>query len=109
LSHDSEIVVRHPDKLLGVALKTRTIGGNEVRIPDPQPGEVAVISRYGRERAMLVHPVDFHRLSAFERLLAEVSQLDAISFSSDAVRAHREEDTPGEPVTDPALLAEIFG
>lgn len=92
-----------------MALKTKTIGGNEVRIPDPQPGEVAVISRYGKERAMLVHPIDFHRLSDFERLLAEVSQLEPVSLSADAVRAHREADTPGEPITDPALLTEIFG
>ena len=103
------IVVRHRGKLFNVALKTRTIGGNEVRIPDPQPGEVAVISRYGKERAMLMHPSDFNRLSQFEWLLAEVSQLEPVSLSEDAVRAHREADTPGEPITDPALLAEIFG
>jgi hypothetical protein len=109
MSDALRIVVRHHGKLNGMALKTRKIEGNEVRIPDPQPGEVAVISRYGRERAMLFHPVDFHRLSDFERFLAEVAQLEPVSLSSDAVRAHREEDTPGEPITDPARLAEIFG
>jgi hypothetical protein len=90
-------------------LKTRTIGGNDVRIPDPAPGEVSVISRYGRERAMLLHPSDFHRLNDFDRLLAEVSKAEPIAPSPDAMRAHREEDTPGEPITDPVLLAEIFG
>jgi len=58
---------------------------------------------------MLMHPSDFNRLSQFEWLLAEVSQLEPVSLSEDAVRAHREADTPGEPITDPALLAEIFG
>jgi hypothetical protein len=92
-----------------MALTTRTIGGNEVRIPDPQAGEVAVISRYGKERAVLVHPRDFQRLNDLDQLLAEISRLEPIALSPDAVRAHREEDAPGEPITDPALLAEIFG
>jgi hypothetical protein len=92
-----------------MAFEMRAVGGNEVRVPDPEPGQVTVISRYGKERAMLIHPGDFHRLSDFERFLAEVSHLEPILLSPDAVRAHREEDTPGEPITDPALLAEIFG
>lgn len=92
-----------------MALKTRTVSGNEVRIPDPQPGEVTVISRYGRDRAMLIHPTDFGRLNELDQLLVEVSRIEPLSLSADAIRAHREEDTPGKPITDPALLAEIFG
>lgn len=92
-----------------MALKTRTVSGNEVRIPDPQPGEVTVISRYGKDRAMLIHPTDFGRLNDLDQLLVEVSQIEPMALSADAIRAHREEDTPGEPITDPALLAEIFG
>jgi len=104
-----QVVGRHVGRLLGVALKTRTISGNEVRIPDPEQGEVTVISRYGKERAMLIHPTDFHRLNDFDRLFAEVSSLEPIALSADAIRAHREEEQPGEPITDPALLTEIFG
>jgi hypothetical protein len=92
-----------------MTLKTRTVSGNEVRIPDPQPGEVTVISRYGKDRAMLVHPTDFGRLNDLDQLLVEVSQIEPMALSADAIRAHREEDTPSEPITDPALLAEIFG
>jgi hypothetical protein len=92
-----------------MAFKVKTISGNEVRIPDPKPGEVAVISRYGKERAMLVHPADFDRLKHLDLLLTEVAQLEPMNFSSEAIRAHREEDTPGKPITDPAVLADIFG
>lgn len=92
-----------------MALNTKTISGNEVRIPDPEPGEVTVISRYGKERAVLIHPTDFHRLDDLDQLLVAASQLESIALSPDALCAHREEDTPGEPITDPALLAEIFG
>jgi len=92
-----------------MALKVKAVSGNEVRIPDPKPGEVAVISRYGKERAMLVHPADFDRLKHLDLLLTEVARLEPMDFSAEAIRAHREEDTPGEPITDPAALAEIFG
>lgn len=105
---DKQIVVRHA-RLVVMALRVRAIRGNEVRIPDPTPGEVAVISRYGKERAMLVHPADFDRLEHLDRLLTEVALLDPMVSSPEAIRAHREENTPGEPITDPALLAELFG
>lgn len=58
---------------------------------------------------MLIHPTDFHRLQDLDRLLGAVSELDSIVPSRDALAAHREEDTPGKPVTDPAQLAKIFG
>jgi PHD/YefM family antitoxin component YafN of YafNO toxin-antitoxin module len=90
-------------------LRTKAVNGNEVRIPEPEPGEVTVVSRYGRERAVLVHPADFHRLDELDQLLSTASQLEPVAMSPDALRAHREEDTPSEPITDPALLAEIFG
>jgi hypothetical protein len=92
-----------------MALRVKVIRGNEVRIPDPKLGEVAVISRYGKQRAMLVHPTDFDRLEHLDQLLTEVALLEPIVISPEAIRAHRDEDTPGEPITDPALLAEIFG
>jgi hypothetical protein len=92
-----------------MTLRTKAVSGNEVRIPEPEPGEVTVVSRYGRERAMLVHPADFHRLDDLDRLLGAVSQLASIAPSADALTAHREEDTPGKPVTDPAQLDKIFG
>lgn len=91
-----------------MTFETTSISGNEVRLPDPTPGQVTVIRRYGKERAMLIHPADFHRINDFDQLLTDVSGLKAITLSPDAVRAHREEDTPGQPIVDPVMLAEIF-
>lgn len=68
-----------------------------------------MISRYGKERAILVHPSDFHRLNDFDHLLAELSRTEPIALSPDALSAHRKEDTPGKPITDAAMLMEIFG
>jgi hypothetical protein len=92
-----------------MALALKVVTGNDVRIPDPQTGEVTVISRYGKERAMLVHPNDFHRLDELDKLLAEVSDLTPVEPSAEAVRAHIDEGTPGKPITDPAKLADLFG
>ncbi len=87
----------------------RKISGNEVRVPDPKPGEATVISRYGKERAIVIHPSDFDRLSDIERLLADAAALEPLVLSEEAKRAHSDEGTPGEPITDPATLAELFG
>lgn len=92
-----------------MALTAKVLSGNQVRVPDPQAGEVTVISRYGKERAMLIHPEDFRRLEELDRLVAEAGRLSPGEPSEEALRAHREEGTPGEPITDPALLAELFG
>jgi PHD/YefM family antitoxin component YafN of YafNO toxin-antitoxin module len=80
-----------------------------VRVPDPVPGEATVISRYGKERAIVIHPSDFNRLNQIEELLTAAATLEPIALSEDAIRAHAEEAAPGEPITDPAVLAELFG
>ena len=92
-----------------MTLTSKLLSGNQVRVPDPRAGEVTVISRYGKERAMLIHPSDFHRLHELDRLLAEISTLAPLEPSPEALRAHLEAGTPAEPITDPAVLAELFG
>lgn len=40
------------------------ISSNDVRIPDPVPGEAVIVTRYGADhiRAVIVHPDDFEWL-----------------------------------------------
>jgi hypothetical protein len=102
-------VVRHSCYGVPVPFTAKKISGNQVRVPDPRPGEATVISRYGKERAIVIHPSDFNRLNQIEQLLAAAAALEPITLSREAVRAHAEEGTPGEPITDPAVLAELFG
>lgn len=90
-------------------LTARKISGNEVRVPDPKPGEATVISRYGKERAIVLHPADFTRLNELEELLTVAAALKPIALSDEAIKAHAEEGAPGEPIIDPAVLAELFG
>jgi hypothetical protein len=86
----------------------KKIAGNEVRVPDPKPGEATVISRYGKERAIVIHPTDFTRLNELDELLSTAAALEPIALNDEAIRAHAEEGTPGAPITDPALLADLF-
>ena len=102
-------VVRHSCYAGPVPFTAKKINGNEVRVPDPKPGEATVISRYGKARAIVIHPSDFNRLNDIERLLADAATLESVALSPEAIRAHSEEGTPGVPITDPALLAELFG
>lgn len=41
-----------------------TVSSNDVRIPDPVPGEAVLVTRYGADnvRAVIVHPDDFEWL-----------------------------------------------
>lgn len=57
----------------------------------------------------MLHPADFTQLSEFEQLVCEASMLEPIEFSDEATLAHAEGGMPGEPVNDPAVLAELFG
>ena len=87
----------------------RRIDSNRTRIPPTTPGEVTVIERYGKARAIVLHPDDFHRMLEVERLAEDAARLAPLTLSEEAIRAHREEDAPGDPVTDPSILAELFG
>jgi hypothetical protein len=92
-----------------MSLRVKRISGNEARVPKTSQGEATVIERYGKERAIVLHPDDYHRLRDLDRLVEEAARLEPIELSEEAIRAHSEEGTPGEPVTDPAVLEELFG
>jgi hypothetical protein len=92
-----------------MSFELHPIPSDQVRVPDPQRGVATVVSRYRRERAVLLHPDDFHRLDALDALVTDVSASEPAVLSEAAAEAHSDEDTPGEPVTDPALLDELFG
>jgi hypothetical protein len=92
-----------------VPFELQKVPGDKVRIPDQRPGVAWVISRYSAERAVVMHPADFHRLEALDALLAEAAATDPLVFGDAAIAAHRAEETPGNPITDPAQLAALFG
>jgi hypothetical protein len=92
-----------------MSVRLKRIKSNEARIPRTDPGEATVIERYGKERAIVLHPDDFQRFLDLERLADDAAALEPVKLSDEAIRAHREEGMPGEPMTDPSVLAELFG
>jgi hypothetical protein len=98
-----------PIDLKTMALNVRIVAGDRVRIPDQKPGTATVISRYRKERAVLIHPDDFHRLQALDDFVAGAVTTEPLELSDAAIAAHRAEETPTTPITDPERLAELFG
>lgn len=71
-------------------MQTRTIRANDVRIPDPIPGEALCVSKYGgrTRKAVIVHPDDF---DLFERLLEIFGDQTPyeLKLTDTALAAHR--------------------
>jgi hypothetical protein len=92
-----------------VSVRLKRVKGNDARVPPLDPGEASVIERYGKERAIVLHPDDFRRFLELEELVESATRLEPLVLSEEAVRAHREEGTPGRAVTDPSMIKALFG
>lgn len=66
------------------------------------------VRRYREERAVVLHPVDFHRLADLEQFLTDLSAFPPIEPSEAAAAAHIDSDTPGSTIVDPARLEDLF-
>jgi hypothetical protein len=71
-------------------------------------GTALVFTRYDEEKAVVLNPQDFHRLSALDQDLEELAS-DRPVLSQLAVKAHALEDTPGAPVEDPSQIKALLG
>ena len=93
-----------------MALHSLPIKSNDVRLPDPQPGEALVVERYSAKhvKAVILHPDDFAELQGDSELLDD---LGAASEMSDlGVRAHQIAESPeGELVDDEASVRRLLG
>ncbi len=90
-------------------MESVVIPGDRVRVPKLRPGTAAAVHRYDKERAFMLHPDDFHRLTALEELAAAALTISPIELSQVAVEAHRDESTPGQSIIDPDELLALFG
>lgn len=91
-----------------ILVKSEVTPSDSVRIPAPREGVATHIHRYAVNRAVIVHPTDFERLEALDRLLSECARQAPSPPSEAAIAAHIESVTPGEPVTDPDELRRLF-
>jgi hypothetical protein len=93
-----------------VALNSSPIKSNDVRLPDPQPGEALVVERYSAKhvKAVILHPDDFAELQGDSELLDDLGV--ASELSDLEVRAHQIAESPeGELVDDEASVRRLLG
>jgi hypothetical protein len=93
-----------------MALHSSPIKSNDVRLPEPQPGEALMVERYSAKhvKAVILHPDDFAELQGSSELLDD---LTASSELSDlGVRAHQMAESPeGELIDNEASVRRLLG
>lgn len=93
-----------------MALHSSSIKGNDVRLPEPQPGEALVVERYSAQhvKAVILHPDDFAELQGSSELLDDL--VAAPELSDLGVHAHQIVESPeGELVDDEASVRRLLG
>lgn len=71
------------------AMRTRQVRANETRFPEPQAGEVIVVSKYGeaRRKAVILHPDDFDLFERYRSIFAAREPYE-LRVSDTAAAAH---------------------
>jgi len=93
-----------------VNLHSSPIKGNDVRLPEPRPGEALVVERYSAKhvKAVILHPDDFAELQGSSELLENL--VAAPELSDLGARAHQLAESPeGELVDDEASVKRLLG
>lgn len=93
-----------------MALHSSPIKSNDVRLPQPQPGEALVVERYSAKhvKAVILHPDDFAELQGSSELLENL--LAAPDLSDLGARTHRIAELPeGELIDDEASVRRLLG
>jgi len=93
-----------------MALHSSPIRSNDVRLPEPQPGEALVVERYSAQhvKAVILHPDDFAELQGSSELLEDLGA--APELSDLGARAHRTAElSEGELIDDEASVRRLLG
>ena len=89
----------------GFVIETRC--ASTARVPIAAPGAAIMITRYGKDHAVVVHPHDFRRLSDLAHDLAVATSHKAPP-SDLALKAHALEDRAGEPLENVAAIRSLL-
>ena len=87
---------------------SETRDSSEARVPSVPVGRAIVFTRYDEDKAVVLNPRDFHRLSALDRDLEELAS-DRSALSELALKAHALEDAPGTTVEDANQIEALLG
>ena len=81
---------------------------SKARVPSVPVGRALVFTRYDEEKAVVLNPSDFHRLSALDQDLEQLAS-DRAELSELALKAHALEDRPAAAVEDPDEIRALLG
>jgi hypothetical protein len=81
---------------------------SNARVPAVEKGTALVITRYRTEKAVILHPEDFDRLSSLDHDIAEIAE-GRPEIGELAAKAHALEDSAGAPLEDPAEIRAMLG
>lgn len=93
-----------------MALNSSPIKSNNVRLPEPQPGEALMVERYSAKhvKAVILHPDDFAELQGSSELLDDLTI--APELNDLGVRAHQIAESPeGRLIDDEASVKRLLG
>lgn len=93
-----------------MALKSRTVKSNEVRVPDIEPGDAVLVERYGpgRLKAVILNPADFEELRESAELLDAVTGSAELASDLAVAVHHRAEAPEGEVLEDAASVRALL-
>lgn len=76
-----------------------TVSSNDVRLPDPEPGQAVLVTRYGADnvRAVIVHPEDFAWLEAIVDSYRARQRPLELELTADDLEAHAATDRDDDP------------
>jgi len=111
MSYDSREVPSDTAAIFfSMVLHSSPIKSNDVRLPDPRPGEALVVERYSAEhvKAVILHPDDFAELQGDSELLDDLAA--ASDLSDLGARAHQIAESPeGKLIDDEASVKRLLG
>lgn len=70
-------------------MNSKHLPANQIRIPEPTPGEAIVVDRYreGNRKAVILHPEDFDLLERYRRIFGERVPYE-LRLTDTAIAAH---------------------
>ncbi len=80
-------------------IETERRDSSEARVPAVASGHAVIVTRYDEEKAVIMNPEDFHRLTALEDALL-MATASRVVMSELVLKAHQLEDEPGVAIED---------
>jgi hypothetical protein len=93
-------------------LKSVSLQGNDVRVPEPEVGTACFVGRYSADnvKAVILHPDDFAELQSRAQMLEDAARPVGFELTDLGAKAHRiAESREGQAIEDEAAVRSLLG